>query len=283
MELTQQKLEEWITTMATGSFHYTKVMDGSVSPELYTKLRVMMHRAKDKGVAAPVNGKDGWWRPVDKRVEEICWWESDGEIGENLILPLGLNKYCYIPKPSIVLVAGKYNAGKTCFMINLVNLNRDKWKGKINFFVSEGLEMMGKKFNALDPLIPRPPSFKIFRRTENFADVTEPDVLTAIDYLRVNMEQPYAIGNELFHIFNKLGKEGIAVVAMQKPPGQRKLAFGGAATAFEPALYIAMDDTISFEKIKVPKITEHDPYHLKIEFKISKGVNFYEVHEVFES
>lgn len=278
--LTQQMLEEWIST-TTGKFHYTKVMDNAVPKELWAKIRTMMHRCKEKDIALPVNGADGWWRKVDKNADEICWWETDGDIGENLLLPLDLNKYCYIPKPSVIVVAGAYNRGKTAFCINVVNLNLEKWENKINFFVSEGAEMMGRKFAALNSFIPKPPPFKMFRRTENFSDVVEPDSLNVIDYLRVDMEQSYAIGNELFRIFNKL-KTGIAVVAMQKPPGERKLAFGGAATAFEPSLYISMDKVISFEKIKVPKITTADPYLLKLSYKIGKGVNFYDVYEVFE-
>ena len=86
----------------------------------------------------------------------------------------------------------------------------------------------------------------------------------------------------MFQIFNKL-KRGIAVVAMQKPPGERKVAFGGASTAFEPTLYIGMDkDVLGFEKIKVPKLTDIDPYSLKIQFTIKNGVNFEDIHEVIE-
>jgi len=282
-ELTQQQLEEWILTQVTGTFHYTKAMDGQVKPSQYPKLRVMMHRLKDKGIAYPVNGRDGWWRPADKKLEEICWWESDGVIGENLLLPLGLNKFCYIPKPSLVLVSGKYNAGKTAFCINLVNLNLELWENKIDFYVSEGLELMGRKFKALNSFIPKPPPFKTYRRTENFADVIVPNHLSVVDYLRVDMDRPFAATNKLFEIYNTLGESGIAVVAMQKPPGDRKLAFGGASTAFEPSLYIAMDTGwLGFEKIKIPKILDYDPYSLRVEFNIDKGVNFTDVHEVVE-
>ena len=153
----------------------------------------------------------------------------------------------------------------------------------MDFYVSEGAEMMRAKFQRLNAYIPKPPPFKMYRRTENFADVIVPDHLSVIDYLRVNMDKPYAIGSDLFAIFNKLGDKGIAVVAMQKPPGDRKLAFGGASTAFEPTLYVGMDkDVLGFEKIKVPKITDIDPYSLKIQFKIRNGVNFEEIYEVIE-
>ena len=121
-DLTQAELEEWIKVQATGKFHYTKVMDGQVKPDLYPQLRSMMHRCKDRGVAFPVDGKDGWWRPADNAIEEICWWNSSDEMGENILLPLGLNKYCYIPLPSLIIVAGKYNAGKTALLINIITL-----------------------------------------------------------------------------------------------------------------------------------------------------------------
>lgn len=281
-ELTQANLENWIEVEATGKFHYTKVMDGQVDPKLYPQVRVMLRRAKEKGKVFPVDGKDGWWRPADTKIEELCWWNGNGEIGDSMILPLGLNKYCYIPLPSLIIVAGKYNAGKTAFCINLVNLNLELWENKLDFYVSEGAEMMRAKFTALNAFIPKPPPFKMYRKTENFADVVQPDNLSIIDYLRVDMSKTYEIGNQLFAIFNKL-KRGIAVVAMQKPPGERKIAFGGASTAFEPTLYIGMDNNVlGFEKIKVPKILDVDPYALKIQFKIRNGVNFTDLHTVVE-
>jgi len=280
-DLTQAQIEEWIKTEATGVFHYTKVMDGQVKPDMYSYIRTVMHRCKDKGIAYPVEGKgDGWWRPADCKLEELCWWDGDGVIGDNLMLPLGLNKYCYIPLPSLIIVAGKYNAGKTALCINIVNHNLELWANKLDFYVSEGAEMMKAKFQALNSFIPKPPPFKMYRRTEHFSDVINPDNLSVIDYLRVDMSKTYEIGNSLFAIFNKLNR-GIAVVAMQKPPGDRKLAFGGASTAFEPTLYLGMDkDSLGFEKIKIPKLTDIDPYSLKLEFKIKNGVNFQDVHEV---
>jgi hypothetical protein len=278
-QLTQQIVEDWILNFATGKFHYTKVLDGQIDPKLYPSLRVILRRCKDKGIAIP-DGADGWWRPVDRKMEEVYWWDAGSDIGENVLLPFEINKFCYIPKPSVVIIAGIYNAGKTAFCINAVNLNLEKWANKLDFYVSEGLEMMGQKFRSLNSHIPKPPPFKMYRRTENFADVINPNNLSIIDYLRVDMERSYAVGSKVFEIFNKL-ETGIAVIAMQKPPGDRKLAFGGPSTAFEPSLYIAMDKgVLSFEKIKVPKILDYDPYSLKIQFKLKNGVNFYEVHEV---
>ena len=146
-ELTQAELENWIQTKATGKFYYKEVLDGQVNPKFILNSGYA-RRCKDRAIAIPVDGRDGWWRPVDKNLEEICWWEKDGEIGENIVLPLGLNKYCYIPRPSLIVIAGKYNVGKTALCINVVNRNLEIWEDKLDFYVSEGAEMMARKFKA---------------------------------------------------------------------------------------------------------------------------------------
>lgn len=630
LDLKQSQIEQWVAEEATGAFNYTKVMDGQIPPNLYPHLRTILKRLKEKGVVYPVPSRgDGWWRPADNTLEELQWWES-GEIeGDNLILPLNINNFCIIPRPSMVVIAGKYNAGKalrngtpvltpdgwvniedikfgdtvytqqgnesavigvfpqgyrkcyrftfndgcfidsdgehlwqvmtytnrifrktghgndnthfrgwtnkttgdivasygigniiprhkimfpsadpvklphkdvsldpyvlglllgdgsfkessiiyttsddelvesikqsgmdfvktrnyeyrirkltgiidglglhhkrshekfipasylfnsvdvrlailqglmdtdgtinktgkyieftsvseqlahdvmflvrslggrasvhtanssyqskgikvdcklnyrvsikfetikpfrlktkldrcsahtktsnrilcciddigidktTCikildssglfvtkdfiathnsaFCLNTVALNQDKWGGYLDFYVSEGAEMIKPKFAKLG--ITDAPAFRTYHRTENFADVIKPDNLSVIDYLRVDMEQSYAVSAKLFEIFNKL-KTGIAVVAMQKPPGERKLAFGGASTAFEPALYIGMESNgsnkgwIGFEKIKIPRLYGGCDINVaKIEYRIKAGVEFYDIIE----
>lgn len=284
-ELTQSQIENWISNEATGKFHYTKVMDGLIGRELYPQLRAVLHRLKDKKVCYPVDGRDGWWRPADVAAEELHWWDMEDDTDDNINLPLGMNKLCYIPKPAVIIYAGKYNAGKTALCLNTINLNTEKWGDNMTLYVSEGEAMMAKKLRALK--IPVPPTFQTYRKTENFADVIEPNGLSIIDYLRVDMSKPYEVSVKIFEIFNKLDK-GIAVIAMQKPPGDRKLAFGGASTAFEPALYLSMDiitktrSYIAFEKFKVIKPLDFDPYMLKIEFDIEQGIHLNNISEIIE-
>ena len=122
-ELTQAQVEQWIQFEATGKFHYTKVLENEISPKLYHQLREIMRRCEKKGLIYRVDGRDGWWRPADMSLEEVCWWKNEGVISENILLPLGLNKYCYIPIPSVILVAGAFNAGKTAFCVNAGNFN----------------------------------------------------------------------------------------------------------------------------------------------------------------
>jgi hypothetical protein len=284
-EVTQSQIEEWIMTQATGTFHYTKVMDGQLAPHLYPQLRNIMKRCENKGIAVRDGKKDGWWRPADNTLEEVAWWDSGDIKDDSIILPLTLNNYCIIPRPSLIVIAGKYNSGKSAFCINTVALNIPKWCGNLDFYVSEGAEMIKPKFAKLGLTGAQP--FRTYQRTENFADVINPDNLSVIDYLRVDMEQSYAVSAKIFEIFKKISTgKGIAVVAMQKPPGERKLAFGGASTAFEPALYIGMESNgsntgwVGFEKIKIPRqYGGVDPYKVKIEYRISSGVEFYDVHQ----
>jgi hypothetical protein len=275
----QSQIEAWILNDATGKFHYTKVLDGLISKELYPQLRVILRRCKEKGIAAPVPGEDGWWRPVDHALDELEWWNINVTNEETIRLPLGLNKYCVVRKPALIIVAGKYNAGKSTFCLNVVKDNIELWGGNLDFYVSEGAETIKEKFALLG--VSDAPAFRTYRRTENFADVLNPNSLSVIDYLRVDMTQTYAVSEKLFEIFNKVNQgNGIAVVAMQKPPGERKLAFGGASTAFEPTLYLGMESTgansgwIGFEKIKIIHNNGIDPYTLKIHYTIDRGSIF---------
>ena len=144
-----------------------------------------MIRCKKKGLAYPVGGKDGYWRPADNTLEEIQWWESEGIKEDILLLPLNINNYCIIPKPSLIIVAGKYNAGKSAFCLNTVVLNEPIWGGNLDFYVSEGAELIKPKFAKLG--ITEAPSFRTYHRTENFSDVFNHDNLSVIDYLRVDI------------------------------------------------------------------------------------------------
>lgn len=280
-QLTQQEIEDWVLKETTGPFHYTKIKDGLIKRELHPTLRTIMHRMKDKGLAYPVGGKDGWWRKAEVGIDEVCWWDGDEDAdNDSVYLPLGLNKYGYMSRPALMVVAGVYNQGKTAFCMNVVKLNVEKWKDNMAFFVTEGMEQLKWKFEQLLPGLEKPPPFKVYRRFDNFADVLLPDGLNIIDYLRTDMDKPFTVTNKLIEINKKL-KTGVAIVAMQKPPG-RKIAFGGGSTAWEPTLYVSLDKSanggqvLEFEKIKAQKVIAGDPYITKIHFTIRSGVHFVE-------
>jgi len=277
-DLTQDAVDKWIQLTATGQFHYKQILEGLVSPKLHPTLRVYVRRAVDKGIAVNVNGKDGWYRPVEKESEEIRWWEGIAE-GSALKLPLDLHEYANIYRPALIVVAGQWNQGKTAFILNTLKLNLTTFKDNIHLFVSEAPEMLKNRFIQLGIIGEEEPEWKTWKRTRNFQDAIVSDALNLVDYLRVDMEKPYAVSGELLKIYEALGKKGIAVVAMQKPSGNRGMAFGGESTAFEPALYIAIGKgKMWFEKIKSPTLKgDFDPYNITFSFRISRGVNFYDV------
>ena len=279
-KLTQNEVYDWIKYKATGKFHYKEVLEGRVSPELYDQLRAICSDAIGEGIAAKVNGRHGWFRPVDDALEEIILENGDPK-AVDLRLPMEMHNYGYIFTPALIVVAGEWNKGKTAYLLQCVNLNMDVWKENLVYFVSEGAELMKLRFKNMWGFIPKPLQFKMYRRTSNFADVIRPDSLNIVDYLRVDMEKPWVVANDLKAIYDKL-KTGIAIVAMQKPTG-RDIAFGGEGTAWEPLLYIAIGNGYAkFVKIKVPKLDEVDPYKVTLTFKIRKGVKFEDVERVVE-
>jgi len=271
-KLSQQDVDNWLLS-ASQPFHYKDVLNGQVSPDLFPQLRVYVGRSK---YCEKMDGRsDGWFRPKDMELEELEWWVTEGK-GVDIKLPMGLHKYCEFYLPCVILVSGLYNQGKTAFLMNIVNLNMDNFD--IRLFLSEGGELLKKRMDKLNSFIPKPPPFKSYHRRDNFQDIIFPHAFNIIDYLRVDADNLMASWNDIGAIANKLGKDGVAVIAMQKPPG-RKLAYGGPGTAFEPQLYMWIDKgRCGFEKIKVPKPSDVDPYSLVFNFTIKNGVNFEDLH-----
>lgn len=261
---------DWIKYKATGPFYYKKVLDVQFQDEDYPKLREYCRRAVLEGIAARVDGRDGWFRPLDKSYEEILI--VNGEVNESpLVLPLEMHEYAYIFEPALILVSGEWNKGKSAYCLECAYLNADKYETIL--YISEGAELMKLRIKNKYGFIPSPMPFKIRRKLRNFADIIEPGKLIIIDYLRPDMEKSFAVANELASIQEKL-TSGIAIVAMQKHIGT-DVAYGGEPTQWEPTLSIAIGNGYAkFTKIKVPKIFEPDPYKLKLKFQIVKGVNF---------
>ena len=287
-KLTQEMVEQWIAGV-TGDFYYKNVMEGQVDKALHSALRTILSRAKDKNLIAPVGKRDGWWRKVAASADEIAWWDAKPIEDDAVILPLEINKHCLIPRPSLILVAGVYNSGKSTFCINTVALNQIKWGGYLDYYVSEGAQLMKPRFEKLGIDGDSPPAFRTYTRTQNFADVLQKDSLSIIDYLRTDMESPYTVAKRIVEISEATIKNnGITVLAMQKPKG-RKIAFGGDSTAWEPALYIYMEPTgtyqgyVGFEKIKVAKgYGGIDWKAIRIDYRIEYGAKFVDVKERLE-
>ncbi len=290
MELTKDVLKNW-WIQTTGEAHYKTALDGRTNVDSLDKLRKLIYELVQDGVIAHAhNKKDGYYRLVEKAEGEIIWWEGDDidDSKVNLILPFGLHKAVYIPRPALVTISGDTNAGKTAIADNILNYNQEKFDD-IQILMCEGMDLFRGKMMIAQPKCPIPPKFHTFKRKKNFEDVIYPNGLNIIDYLRPpNSESLMSIGTPLEAIAAKLDT-GIAVVCMQKPRGERGDAFGGIVTQWDAALSMSIHSTseqyvsyLKLNKIKKALIFDRDLYKLKIRFKIDFGIKLTEIEKIYE-
>ncbi len=186
--------------------------------------------------------------------------------------PLGLRfpfelekKFLTYPK-NIIVIAGSQNIGKTLFALNFAKMNQDKFK--IHYFNSEMSE---------EELAIRLNQFKtkwktnFYCRTNNFADVIQPDDVNIIDYLEIS-DEFWKIGAEISKLHEKLGK-GVCLLCLQKD--SRNLLGRGASFGLEkPRAYISMDkDRIIIVKAKNWADPSYNPNFKCVDYKI-KGTEF---------
>jgi len=257
------------------------------------EVRKWLIEFRDEGLIVKVRvRKDGIYRLIDKADEEIMWWEGkdidDSQV--NLMLPFGLHKAIYIPRPSLVIITGDSNAGKTAVANVILNYNQDRFE-ESKLLMTEGLDLLRGRMKYALPRCPTPPKFQTYRKMSHFEDDVLQDGLTVVDYLRPpNPTALMSIGEPLEAIAAVVNKgTGIAVVCMQKPRGERGDAFGGVITQWDAALAMSIHTTsVKFEsylklnKIKKPLILDKDLYKLKIRFLIKHGIQLEELEKVYE-
>jgi hypothetical protein len=183
------------------------------------KIRSILSRiARTEGTIERVPGKSGWYRKVESDCEPVNWQDASTDTVK-LWLPFGLDKMAMIPPGSIISIAGEPNSGKTAVCMNIASENFDRWS--VHYFSSEMGPGAFKRRVALFPDT-LPENFKVnfYQRSENFADAIKPGEsnLNIIDYLELHKDF-YLVAGHLKDIYAKLDG-AIAVVALQKSPGQ---------------------------------------------------------------
>lgn len=273
-EVTREAVRNWVAALEYKTFYYRDILDGNVSPAAQPSLRSVVSALKREGFIEDIGKRQGNYRQVENSLPEINWWEGEA-IGLPLILPMGIHEYCYFFPPCLVIAAGSPNQGKTAFMMNVVRLNYD-WI-ETYFYVSEGKELLKKRFQSFIPPIPTPPPFHTKPMPQYPADAIIPDALNVLDYIEPDTEGVFRVADTLKAVLDKLGDKGIAVVALQKP-FNRLEAYGGTFTQFKPALYVAIDKgVLQFVRAKVPKESKPNIYETKITFRIKNGIRFDDV------
>jgi len=276
-QLTQALIEQWVS-LTRGQFNVRDIWAeiGIESPEGKSYLRKILSRIPtvqqlDKGF--------GNYKVIDSQAMKMNWETADPNNTVPLLFPFGEHEFVKIFPKSIIIVAGSKQAGKTAYLYEFIKLNMAKFA--IDLFNSEtGPEQMKERFDSLG--IKASPSFNVYERYDNFADVINPDPnrLSVIDYLDFNSEV-YLVGAEIDAIYRKIN--GVAVIGLQKPPpsviytktGQKKiierdLAYGGGFTAKRAILYITMGQSkLKLLHVKTPKKIKVNPQNMTWSFRFS--------------
>ena len=195
----------------------------AVTKEEKTAIRVALSRLNGK-VIEKHGDKDGVYKRIDERLEFITFEEGDDAEEEYPIrLPLSLSEMVEIIQGNIILVAGEFNAGKTTFLLNILQMNKNRVpiryissEMKKNEFLKRfrGFKNVPADFWKPDEMT------DYVLKSQDFQTAIKPDGLNIIDYLEFRGAD-FTLGAEyLAQIHDKL-TTGVAIVAIQKKEGQR--------------------------------------------------------------
>jgi len=278
-ELKMYAVEQWIKTIATGEFHYKQILDGTVKPSSYAKLREYTKRCCEKGICEPLGRRDGYYRPIQPEEPDIEWQDIPARVEFPVTLPFDLRKYVFIYPNTVIIVAGSKSAGKTGFLYRTVAMNIGKANIVVLSNLEGGKEQFRDRFYAMDIKMPNPAPFKLKRVSDNFHDwIRWQDTLYIIDYIDAPEGTDfYLIGAAISKIQRKL-VNSVAVIGLQKP-SFRDTAFGGEGTLKEATLYLAMDyNKLKIVDAKVPADPKLIPKNMQWKFRYEdSGTRFTDI------
>jgi hypothetical protein len=219
---------------------------------------------KHNGVYVKTNITLDKMKRVENRTPDIDLW-----------LPFNLHDKAVVIRGALIIVAGVSNSGKSAFLLNFTEKNKDKHK--IRYVSSEWsneerdiqLEDFGADIDEWDKKVDFYAKKDVSSSFDNYID---PENITIIDYFE-SYEDYGAIAGALRDISDKL-TTGIAIVAMQKKAGHNH-AYGGEGTVNRSQLYINIDFNeldprkriATIRKLKKAKDRKYSIEHLSCEFE----------------
>jgi len=276
-----KEIEEFIMT-TDGYFSTTDVYKGLQLTTRKDQKTVVVNllRLKEREVIEKHGAKSGVYRRIDRECELIDW-KNAPTIEMPLKFPLGIEEFVKIYPKSIIIIAGKSDAGKSGFLLEFARLNMNQHE--IHFFINEaGDSELAVRLGLFKDMKKEDWKCDFWDREDGFADVIRPNAINIIDYLDVT-EDFAKIGTPIKMIHSKLDK-GIALIAIQKNPRYYNpktgkyvdvdYGTGGAKSVGKSRLYLAIDDEI----IKIVKAKNRrgreSPNGMTRTFKIYDGHDF---------
>lgn len=276
--ITRADVELWITTVATGDFHYKNVLglQGRLDPKDDSKLRRIIWDLCQAGVCESIGRNDGHYRAIDNGVSPLDFTQLRRR-DFPIVFPFDLRKYVFIYPDTTSVVAGSKNSGKSGFIYRTAALNMGKINIKLLTNLEGGKEQMYDRFKAMGMDLATLPKF-IYPVDDNFHDhIKDRDTLYLIDYIDApNGDEFYLIGGKVSKVDKKLqGLNSHALIGLQKPMG-RDTAFGGEQTLKAATLYIAMDSNkLKIVRAKVSADKKVHPDNMQWTFQYDEeGTNF---------
>jgi hypothetical protein len=226
--------------VTTGDFSVTE-MDKELN--IVTKRdkatrRKALSRRKDITVEK-VGNKDIWWRRIDTDIETIDFNEEQGT-KSTVLLPLQLHDLVEICEGNIILIAGEYNAGKTTFALNTLQMNKNRMK--IRYISSEmkagEFRSRWRTFNLGENFWLPDEMTEYVKLKNNLTSLVLPDGLTIVDYLEFKDGDYTVAAEKLKQIHDKL-ETGVCIICNQQKEGA-KLPRSGDLIMEKPRLAVTL-------------------------------------------
>lgn len=269
----QAEIEQWID-QAEGYFKTQDIYGdlGAVSKADKSAVRTSLNRLVNEGKLQRNSKTQGSYRKIEVVCETIDY-ESADEAPFDIKYPFKLEKYFETYPKNIIVVAGEPDAGKTALLLNIAEMNLGKHP--VMYFSSEmGKGELRRRLDLFDRDLTswKKEGFVVKDRSENFADVIEPDAINIIDYMEIH-DNFWQIGGWIKQVFDKLNK-GVAIIAIQREKG-KSAGRGGLATLEKPRLYLNVGHgEIDIIKCKNWAMSGVNPKDMKAKFRLVKGCHF---------
>lgn len=289
--ISRAEIEDWILTVPETEFHYKDILGlrSKITPELDRSLRKAIHDFcyQSKPICESVGRRDGLYRRIDELPKPEDWQNVDASKDFPIVLPFDLRRYVWIDPETHIIVTGSKDSGKTGLIMRVVALNMLIVNTVFLTNMEGGRTQLKRRFDAMDILIPNPPPFKTWFKTENFHDfMKESDTLYAIDYIDVpESGEFFMIAPAIAKIQTKLQQLGncVAVIGLQKKRNS-DIAYGGEQTLKKATLYLAMNPgSIKIVSAKVHTDPRVDPKNMQWTFQYDdEGTNFLNIQRSYE-